>query len=71
MSHGRVVLRGDIVKDDSGNFSVFTEQGVSASHMTAAKVLDVHDCPACLDPNTESKKTTTMGRWSAIFMPSH
>ena len=38
---GRVVLRGDIVKDDSGSFSVFTEQGSSASHMTAAKVMDI------------------------------
>ena len=34
---GRVVLRGDIVKDDSGSYAVFTEQGSSASHMTAAK----------------------------------
>ena len=38
---GRVVLRGDIVKDDSGAFGVFTEQGSSASQMTAAKVMDV------------------------------
>ena len=34
----RVVLRGDIVKDDSGAYAVFTEQGSSASQMTAAKV---------------------------------
>ena len=33
---GRVVLRGDIVKDDSGSSAVFTEQGSSASQMTAA-----------------------------------
>ena len=33
---GRVVLRGDIVKDDSGSHAVFTEQGSSASQMTAA-----------------------------------
>ena len=33
---GRVVLRGDIVKDDSGSHAVFTEQGSSASRMTAA-----------------------------------
>ena len=33
---GRVVLRGDIVKDDSGSYAVFTEQGSSASQMTAA-----------------------------------
>ena len=38
---GRVVLRGDIVKDDSGAFAVITEQGSSASQMTAAKVMDV------------------------------
>ena len=34
---GRVVLRGDIVKDDAGAYAVFTEQGLS----TAAKVVDV------------------------------
>ena len=33
---GRVVLRGDIVKDNSGSYAVFTEQGSSASQMTAA-----------------------------------
>ena len=37
----RVVLRGDIVKDDSGSYAVFIEQGSSASQMTAAKVMDV------------------------------
>ena len=37
---GRVVLRGDIVKDDSGSYAVNTEQGSSASQMTAAKVMD-------------------------------
>ena len=38
---GRVLLRGDIVKDDSGSYAVFTEQGSSASQTTAAKVMDV------------------------------
>ena len=38
---GRVVLREDIVKDDSGAFAVFTEQGSSASQMTDAKIMDV------------------------------
>ena len=37
----RFVLRGDIVKDDSGSCAVFTEQGSSASQMTAAKVMDI------------------------------
>ena len=38
---GRVVLRGDIGKDDSGSHAVFTEQGSSASQMTAAKIMDI------------------------------
>ena len=39
---GRVVLRGDIVKDNSGFYAVFTEQGSSASQMTAAKSHGYH-----------------------------
>ena len=39
---GRVVLRGDIVKDDSGSYAVFTEKGSSASQMTAAEVIGYH-----------------------------
>ena len=38
---GRIVLPGDIVKDDSGSYTVFIEQGSSASQMTAAKVMDI------------------------------
>ena len=38
---GRVVLRGDIADFDSGSYAVFTEQGSSASQMTAAKVVDI------------------------------
>ena len=39
---GRVVLRGDIVKDNSGSYAVITEQGASsASQMTAAKIMDI------------------------------
>ena len=42
------VLRGDIVKDDSGSYAVFTEQGSSASQMTAAKVMDIiSGLPGC------------------------
>ena len=36
-----MVLQGDFVKDDSGSYAVFTEQGSSASQMTAAKVMDI------------------------------
>ena len=38
---GRVALREDVVKDDSGSYAVFTEKGSSASQMTAAKVMDI------------------------------
>ena len=39
--NGRVVLRGDIVKDDSGSYAVFTEQGSSASQITASNVMNI------------------------------
>ena len=39
---GGVVLRGDIVKNDSGSCAVFTEQESSASQMTAAKSYGYH-----------------------------
>ena len=38
---GRVVLGGDIEQDDSGSYAVFTEQGSSASQMTAVKIMDI------------------------------
>ena len=38
---GRVVFRGDMVKDDSAAYAAFTEQGSSASQTTAAKEMDV------------------------------
>ena len=38
---GRIALQGDILKNDSGSYTVFTEQGPSASQMTAAKVMDI------------------------------
>ena len=45
---GRVVVQGDIVKDDSGSYAVLTEQGSSASQTTAAKVMDIiYRLPGC------------------------
>ena len=38
---GFTQFRSDIVKDDSGSYAVFTEQGSSASQMTAAEVMDI------------------------------
>ena len=44
---GRIVLRGDIVKDGSGSSAVFTEQGSSASQMTAC--ISSPDCLVATD----------------------
>ena len=47
----RVVLRGDIVKDDSGSYAVLTEHGSSASQMTAATIswISSPDCQVAMD----------------------
>ena len=37
---GRVVMRGDTITNEEGYRAVFSEQGTSASHMEAAKMLD-------------------------------
>ena len=45
---GRVVFRGDNIKDEAGYAAVFSEQGTSASHMAAAKLLDaISKMPDC------------------------
>ena len=48
---GRVVLRGDIAKDNFGSCAVFTEQGSSAFQMTAAKIswISSPDCQVAMD----------------------
>ena len=57
---GRVVLRGDIVKDDSGSYAVFIEQGSSASQMTAAKVMDsVSRLPGCAGQAADAVSANT------------
>ena len=38
---GRFAFRGDTVKDDARAYAVLTDHGLSASQMTAAKVMDV------------------------------
>ena len=63
---GRVVLRGDIVKDNSGSYAVFTEQGSSASQMTAAKIMDIiSSLPGCdvqAAEHLDSSTTTQMAQ---------
>ena len=77
---GRVALRGDIVKDDSGAHAVFTEQGSSASQMTAAKVTDViarlPDCAgqagdAVLRTKISQNPKVTVSTYFWIRLPPH
>ena len=57
---GRIVFRGDIVKDDSGSYALFTEQGSFASQMTAAKVMDViARQPGCAGQAADAVSTYT------------
>ena len=61
---GRVVLRGDIVKDDSGSCAVFTEQGSSASQMTAAKVMDI----ICRLPGCHGQAADAVSAYTQVQM---
>ena len=57
---GRIVLQSDIVKDDSGSYAVFTEQGSSASQMTAARVLDIiSGLPGCAGQTADAVSVWT------------
>jgi DNA (cytosine-5)-methyltransferase 1 len=38
---GRIVFRGDLVKDETGHKAVFTEQSTSASYMAGTKFIDI------------------------------
>ena len=68
---GRVVFRGDIVKDDSGSSAVFIEQGSSASQMTAAKIMDIISrVPGCDGQAADAVSAKTQvknGRCSQII----
>jgi hypothetical protein len=45
---GRVVFRGDQVRDETGFYAVFSEQGTSASHQSGAKFVDaIARMPGC------------------------
>ena len=64
---GRVVLRGDIVKDDSLSYAVFTEQGSSASQMTAAKVMDIISrLPGCAGQAADAVSAYTQVKWKML-----
>ena len=59
------------MKDDSGSYAVFTEQGSSASQMTAAEVMDIISrLPGCAGQAADAVSACTLaknGRCSKIF----
>ena len=64
---GRVVLRGDVVFDDSGAYAVFTEQGSSASLMTVAKIMVVIGrLPGCDGQAADALSAYTQGKWRTL-----
>ena len=57
---GRVVFRGDNVRDESGFFAVYSEQGTSASHQSAAKFLDaIARFPNCSGEDSDAQSAYT------------
>ena len=63
-SQGRIGPRGGLVKDDSGAYAVFTEQGSSASQMTAAKIMDV----IAKLPDCEGQATDAVSAYTQVKM---
>ena len=55
------------MKDDSGSYAVFTEQGSSASQMTAAKVMDINpDCQGAQDKQLTQCLLKPRSRWKML-----
>ena len=65
-------FRGDIVKDDSGSYAVFTEQGSSASQMTAAKVMDIISrLPGCAGQAADAVSAYTQVKMEVAIVLVH
>ena len=62
--YGRIVLRGDTVKTDDGEFAVFTEQGTSASHLAAAKFIDA----IARLPGNDGKDSDAVGAYTQVLL---
>ena len=61
---GRIVFRGDDVKDETGSFVVFSEQGTRASLMAAAKFLDaIARMPGCEAEDSDAVGAYTQITW--------
>ena len=57
---GRIVFRGDTVRDENGVHAVFSEQGTSASNLAAAKFIDaIARFPGCDGENANASSAYT------------
>ena len=64
---GRVVFRGDIVRDKDGYYAVFSEQGTSSSHMAATKLLDaIARMPGCDGEDSDAMSAYTQVKLDEI-----
>ena len=67
---GRVVFRGDQVRDESGYYAVFSEQGTSASHLAAAKFLDaIARMPGCDGEDSDAVGAYTQVELDSMMKP--
>jgi len=61
---GRVVFRGDTMKDEDGFLAVFSEQGASAISMAASKMLDAIG----RFPGNDSEDSDALGAYTQILL---
>ena len=55
------------MKDDSGSYAVFTEQGSSASQLSAAKVMDIISrLPGCAGQAADAVSAYTRLKWKML-----
>ena len=52
------------MKDDSGSYAVFTEQGSSASQMTAAKIMDIRST----QPDSDGQAADGVSAYTQVKM---
>ena len=61
---GRVVLRGDQIKDEDGYWAVFSEQGTSASSIASMKFLNA----IAMAPGNDGENSDAKGAYTQIIL---
>ena len=60
VDEGKIVFRGDLIKDETGHKAVFTEQSTCASYMAGTKFIDtVARFPRCKGEDADAKSAFT------------